>query len=68
MTYIVLGSKEEGLNKEVSCYSEGCYLEVLPYSTFPFISFKKISSKSRAVADLQKFALISLSVSSFLPF
>ena len=31
MTYIVLGSQEEGLYWEVGCYSEGCYSEVLLY-------------------------------------
>ena len=31
MTYIVLGSEEEGLYWEVGCYSEGCYSEVLLY-------------------------------------
>ena len=31
MTYIVLGSQEEGLYWEVGCYSEGCYSEVFLY-------------------------------------
>ena len=31
MTYVVLGSQEEGLYWEVGCYLEGCYSEVLMY-------------------------------------
>jgi len=37
MTYIVLGSEEEGLYWEVGCYSGGCYSEVLLY--LPFLTF-----------------------------